>query len=129
MKTMDRIAILTLLTAALVGARGCGGVQATRAEARERATKTTCDRYADCKLIGPGLTYENRDACEIAWRSTFDGMWPSADCEGRIDGKAFDVCLDRIGSTACEGFDFITTLGLCSKQNVCIGVATDGGTD
>jgi hypothetical protein len=133
MTTTARIAILALLaTTAAVGARGCGGVQptqATRAEAREKATKAVCDRYTKCAYIGPGLAYENRESCEIAWRSTFESMWPAIDCEGRIDNDGLDVCLNRIGSTACMGVDFLGTLGICGKENVCIGAAPDGGGD
>jgi hypothetical protein len=129
------IAMVALVAASAgLGARGCGDVKVppppTRAEAREKATTAACDRYAKCAYIGPGLAYENRESCEIAWRSNFESMWPAADCEGHIDKDALDVCLGRIQSTMCEGWDILSTLGICGKEHVCIGAApTDGGSD
>jgi hypothetical protein len=119
--------LLLVAAASVLGAGGCGGVKTSRADAREKATKTTCDRYEVCDLIGPGLSFEDRESCDITWESNWESAWPIADCEGRIDDAALKVCLDRIASTACEGFDFVGTLGICAKQNVCIGAAPDGG--
>ena len=129
MTTTTRIVMLALMsTAVLVGARGCGGVKASRAEARDATATATCDRYQQCKYIGPGLNYETRESCDIFWTSFWESAWPAADCEGRIDEDAYHVCLNRIASTDCTSFgDFLGTLGVCAKQNVCIGVDPDAG--
>jgi hypothetical protein len=120
--------VLLVAAASVVGAGGCGGVKTSRADAREKATKATCDRYAKCDAIGPGLSYEDRESCEIAWESIWDSAWPIADCEGRIDKAAFDTCINRIDSTTCDVLDVFRTLDLCAKKNVCIGAAPDAAT-
>ena len=114
-----------LLLVAAVSGPGCGGVKTSRADAREKATKATCDQYDECKAIGPGLMYENRESCEIAWESIWESAWPIADCEGRIDDGALKNCVNRISSTTCDLIDVLRTLDLCAKKNVCIGAAPD----
>ena len=126
MSRKNRVAMLLVVAAAsALGARGCGGVKTSRADAREKATKATCDRYTKCGAIGPGLSYADRESCEIAWESFWESAWPIADCEGRIDNDAFNVCISRINSTMCEGLDVFKTLDICAKKNVCIGAAPD----
>jgi hypothetical protein len=120
--------VLLVAVAPVLGALGCGGVKTSRADAREKATQRTCDRYDKCKAIGPGLMYENREACEIAWEAYWENAWPIADCEGRIDGDALNVCLSRINGTMCEVLDVFKTLDICAKKNVCVGAAPDAGT-
>jgi hypothetical protein len=119
--------LLVVAGVCALGLGSCGGVKTapTRAEAREKATKATCDRYTKCGAIGPGLSYDNRESCEIAWESIWESAWPIADCEGRIDNDAFNVCINRINSTMCEVLDVFTTLDICAKKNVCIGAAPD----
>jgi hypothetical protein len=128
MSMVHRIALLGLFAlGTLFGARGCGGVTnmaPTRAAARDAATKATCDRYNACGLVGTGQTYTDYSACQIAWEANWDSAWPAADCEGRIDQAQYNVCLSRIQSTSCTNIlDFLTTLGICGKANVCVAGA------
>jgi hypothetical protein len=127
-----KLAGVALIAAAvLVGARGCGGVTDTRVGARDAATKATCDRYQACSLIGTGAAngYADLASCQIAWRANWDMYWPVADCQGHIDQASLNVCLDRINSTQCTSFlDFLSTLGICGKANVCsAGAPPDAG--
>ncbi len=132
MATFRRITGVVLFCAsALAGARGCGAVTDTRVTARDNATKATCDRYQACGFIAPNANpgYPDRASCEIAWRANWDNAWPASDCQGRIDQASLNVCLERINSTQCTSFvDFLATLGICGKANVCsLGMPTDGG--
>ena len=129
MTTTTRIVMLALLTtAALVGARGCGGVKRRALRPGTRRRRRPAIATSSAIHIGPGLNYETRESCDIFWTSFWESAWPAADCEGRIDEDAYHVCLNRIASTDCKNFgDFLGTLGVCAKQNVCIGVDPDAG--
>jgi hypothetical protein len=107
-------------------AAGCSsGI--SRESARDQATTATCTRYNMCSMF-PSAAYPSMDACEIAWRANWDKAWPASECEGKIDQAAFELCLNAISATACNVFDFFSTLGKCSAANVCDATtATDGG--
>jgi hypothetical protein len=116
--------------AILAGVHACGGVTDDRVAAREKAVNAICDRYAFCKLIGTDLgdAYPTRDSCLIAWRANREEAWPAASCQGKIYEPELNVCLGAITGTACEGFDFVATLGKCAAATVCsAGNRPDGG--
>ena len=118
---------LALLRRAL----GCGGVTDTRgsppATTPPRPPATDTGLRLHCPQRDPGVP--GLASCEIAWRANWDNAWPASDCQGRIDQASLNVCFERINSTQCASFvDFLTTLGICGKANVCsTGVPTDGG--
>jgi hypothetical protein len=106
---------------ALCALASCG--PPSREQARDMATTRSCDWYASCGEIGSGKRYETRDACEVDVRSSWNNLWPTADCNGKIDGDALDVCLKAIDITDCaNGFDFFNTVfNKCGKDKVCPG--------
>ena len=114
--------------AVLVVVASCSS-STSRESARSQATTQTCDRFSMCGLIGDGAgkTYPTTEACEIAWQANWDGAWPAADCDGKIDQAAFETCLARIRGTTCTFGDFLLTLGKCGKANVCHASSADGG--
>jgi hypothetical protein len=95
----------------------------TRQSARAQATSLTCQRYDMCMMVGAGKTYADHEACEIAWQANWDGAWPAADCEGKINQAELETCLAAIRSTSCMGgLDFLSTVFVkCGKQTVCSG--------
>jgi hypothetical protein len=115
---------LSILFAAALAA-GCSS-STSRESARDQATSATCDRFNQCAPF-PSTSYPSAESCELDWRSKWDMAWPAADCDGKIDQSAFELCLAAIHSTACNVFDFLSTLGKCSKQNVCHVTTADGG--
>jgi hypothetical protein len=128
MKTL--IAMLGLAAIA-VGVWSCGGgvkpAMDTRESARDKATAAACDRYQACGLINgdAGAAYATYDSCIIAWRATWEGMWPAGTCTA-INQANFNVCMNAIAATECMGFDFVLTLAKCQEQDVCIN-AVDAG--
>jgi hypothetical protein len=112
---------IALSITALCALASCGAP--SREQARDRATTHSCDWYASCGEIGSGQTYETRDACDVDVRSSWNDLWPAADCSGTIDGDALDVCLKAIDITDCaNGFDFFNTVfNKCGKDKVCTG--------
>ena len=117
-------ALSWLTTMALLAAAGCGSVADDRVTARNQATKATCDQYQFCGDIGAGKTYATYDACTVQWQANWDSYWPANLCQGKIDQAALHVCLSAIGGTSCTNIlDFFSTLGKCSKENICIGAA------
>jgi hypothetical protein len=114
-----------LAAAILIGAAGCSsGI--SRETARDQATSATCVRFNMCAPF-PSAQYASMDACEIDWRANWDKAWPAAQCDGKIDQTAYQMCLEAIASTACNIVDFFATLGKCSAANVCHTANADGG--
>jgi Family of unknown function (DUF6184) len=108
-------------------AGGCDS-STSRASARDQATTATCARYSTCMQIGTGLAYPTMEACEIDWQANWEKAWPAADCDGKIDATALDVCLSAIRSTDCaNALDFLSTLGKCTKVDICKATSPDGG--
>jgi hypothetical protein len=77
--------------------------------------------------IGAGKTYPTVDDCQIQWQGTWDGKWPAADCEGKINQDGFDTCMAAIRGTSCTLGDLLNTLGKCDKMFVCAAGGADGG--
>ena len=127
MSHTQKILGLTGLLAVLAMAPACDS-STSRQSARAQATSLTCERYDMCSLIGPGGTYPDHETCEIAWQATWDGRWPAADCDGKINQAQFETCLAAIRSTNCMGFDFVGTFLKCDKSLVCAAAPpADGG--
>ena len=122
MSNRPRIGVLVL--AALLG---CGGGAPSRESARDQATTLTCQQFARCMDIGTGKTYPTADDCQIQWQGTWDGKWPAADCEGKINQDGFDTCMAAIRGTSCTLGDLVNTLGKCDKKFVCATGSADGG--
>ncbi|MDB4979627.1 MAG: hypothetical protein JWM82_379 [Myxococcales bacterium] len=123
-----RLQIVACLVPLTLTAVSCGGVGTSRETARDQATTVTCDRINACGKIGPGGTYTSADMCQIMQKSFWEGAWPAAECDGKIDGANLDVCLSSISATDCAGgLDVLLTLGKCGKVKVC-GATADGGT-
>jgi hypothetical protein len=118
-----------LLGAAALAATSCDGAP-SRTSARDSATKASCDWYAMCGRIGAGGTYPDRDSCEVQVRALWDGAWPAADCDGKINGSQLDVCLSAIRATECSNLaDVGTTLIIkCPRTKICgASASADGG--
>jgi hypothetical protein len=123
-----RLRLLVSLVPLALTAVSCGGVGTSRETARDQATTVSCDRVRTCGKIGPGGTYTSDDMCQIMQKSFWEGAWPAAECDGKIDVSKLNVCLQSISATDCEGgLDLLLTLGKCGKVNVC-GAPADGGT-
>lgn len=120
----SRAILVTLLHATVAS---CGSVGDDRAQALDTAAKATCDRYNACGAIAPGKMYETADSCTTDWRANWDKAWPTSACQGKIDQSALSVCVSAIDGTSCDSIvDFLTTLGKCAKEKICLGAA-DGG--
>jgi hypothetical protein len=122
--------ILAAATLALVTTACDSGT--TRQSARAQATSLTCQRYEMCMMIGAGKTYASQEECEIKWQANWEGHWPSAECDGKINQAELETCLAAIRSTSCDNaIDFLTTVfGKCPKEKVCsagTGPADGGG--
>lgn len=116
---MKRIAAVVTT---LVLVAGCGG-NYSQAEARDQATKATCDWYDRCGEIGSGMTYATRDDCEVDNRARWNSYWPYEDCNNRIPPEELDQCTAAIKATECgNGWDIANTfLNKCPPADVCSG--------
>jgi len=128
-----RGALLALAASGLlglgVGVSTCGGVTDARTAARDKATTATCNRFSACNLIGAdaGDSYATYDSCTTIWRGKWEEMWPPLLCS-EIDQEKLNVCLSAIGGTDCTSvLDFLTTLGKCQAQDICVAAAADAG--
>jgi hypothetical protein len=128
--SLKLIAVLGLAAGSVVAGATCGGVTDSRAAARDKATKATCDRYQTCGLIGSeaGKAYVTYDSCATDWKANWERAWPVATCMA-IDQPMLNVCLSAIAATDCMNFlDFLSTLGKCQSQDICIAPpGSDGG--
>jgi hypothetical protein len=117
-----------VLTAGLATAGGCGS-SSSQADARDRATSTSCAWFQMCGKIGPGLMYETLDMCQVQVRAKWDTAWPVASCDGKIDESQLELCLQAISSTICDnGLDELNTLvNKCPEVKICAGASPDGG--
>jgi hypothetical protein len=117
-----------VMTAGLATAGGCGG-GSSQADARDRATSTTCAWFQQCGKIGHGLTYETLDMCQVQVRAKWDSAWPVASCDGKINESQLELCLQAISSTICDnGLDELNTLAnKCPEVKICGGASPDGG--
>jgi hypothetical protein len=111
---------LALALIAILGAltflAACG--EPTREEYRDMAAEEVCDEAERCDNLGD----ESYDDCIIENESRFNDLWPASDCdEGRIDADAFETCMNRARTAACE--ENIFDLGLawndCRASQVC----------
>jgi hypothetical protein len=127
MSHAHKILGVTGLLAVLTMTAACDS-STSRQSARAQATSLTCQRYDMCMLIGPGKMYADHEACEIAWQAAWDGQWPAASCDGKINQGQYETCLAAIRGTSCNLGDLLLTLGKCDKANVCQTTSTpDGG--
>jgi hypothetical protein len=130
MKTVVGCLALLGLGAFVVGAAasGCGST-ASQADARDRATATSCDWFQMCGQIGTGKTYDTRDTCDVQVRAKWDSAWPVASCDGKISESQLEICLAAISSTICgNGLDELDTLAnKCPEAKICAGANPDGG--
>ena len=125
------IGLLGVIAAAafVVGAGpGCGSSN-SQADARDRATTTSCDWFQMCGQIGAGKKYPTRDTCDVQVRASWDTAWPVADCDGKINESQLQICLDAIHATECgNGLDVLDTLASkCPEAKICAGASPDGG--
>ena len=111
---------LLLLVAVSLASIGCNPI-VSQPDARDMATDRSCDWAASCNSIGPGKTYETRDACEIALRNLWNGAWPASGCENKINANDLNACLNRIDTTSCNNILDVLGLvtGVCSQTTVC----------
>lgn len=99
------------------GASGCGW---SVSSAREAYAQKWCSYHSQCGDIGSGKLFASTDECLIQQRSLSISLWPSADCDSKIDAKGIDVCLKAIEITQCNPVDQAATVVLrCNKGEVC----------
>jgi len=89
--------------------------------ARDRAVQASCDQVAACGDIGAGKTYLSRDACDVKLRSTWQDLWPPADCDGHVDPAMLDLCLQAIQASECNNaLDLLNIFAnKCAKAKIC----------
>jgi hypothetical protein len=99
----------------------CGDSSTSQIDARDAATRHMCDRAQACGLVGPGLTYESRDDCEVKQRDYWQGQWPPSECDGHIDETQLNACLTNIDAIQCSdiGAGVLSVLLTCGKGRVC----------
>ena len=116
---MKRIA--AVVTVLVLGA-ACGG-DLGQPDARDQATKASCDWYAKCGEIGSGEQFATRDDCEVEVRAGWNSLWPYEECNGRIPPDKLELCISAIKITSCDNaFDIWNTLAVkCGKAEVCSG--------
>lgn len=108
---------LVISGALVVAASGCGW---SVSAAREAYAQRWCNYRVQCGEIGSGHTYTSTDECLIAERANAQNLWPTADCEGKIDGAGLDMCLKAIENTQCNNLaDQIVTVTKCTRSDVC----------
>src|SRR6185436_3262552 len=97
-----------LVAACTAVASACGGssdsnlTPTSQSNARELAVAHTCDKYAACGEIAPsGKTYTSRDNCDIKQRSSWESIWPPAECDAKIDTNQLNICLSAIDAVEC----------------------------
>lgn len=99
------------------GASGCGW---SVSSAREAHAQKWCSYSSRCNDIGSGKLFASTDECLTHQRSIAIGLWPSADCDSKIDAKAVDACFKAIENTQCSNpLDLLATAVKCAKENVC----------
>jgi hypothetical protein len=118
MRTWYRVAVLL---SGLFLLATCDDGEPTQTGARDAATQHGCDRAQACGLIGPGLTYENREDCEIKQRNNWQTQWPPAECDGHIDQTQLDACLTVIDAIQCAdiGAGLVSVAATCGKARIC----------
>ena len=98
------------------GASGCGW---SVSSAREAYAQKWCSYYSQCDDVGSGKLFASADECLTRQRSIALDLWPSADCDSKIDAKGVDVCFKAIEITQCNIIDQAATILKCTKGNVC----------
>jgi hypothetical protein len=100
---------------------GCGDDITSQMSARDAATKHICDRAQTCGLIGAGLTYQNRDDCDVKQRDNWQTQWPPSECDGHIDQTQLNACLTNIDAIQCSdiGAGLLSVALTCGKARVC----------
>lgn len=105
-----------MLAVLATGASGCGW---SVSSAREAYAQKWCSHYSQCDDIGSGKLYASADECLTRHRSFAIDLWPSPDCDSKIDAKGTDVCFKAIENTQCNGVDRGITGLKCLPGNVC----------
>jgi hypothetical protein len=103
----------------LVLATGCGW---TVPSAREAYAQKWCSHYVQCGNIGSGSgkDYATTDDCLTRYRSLALDLWPTADCDSKIDAQGLDMCLKAVENTKCNDLvDWAATNLKCTKADVC----------
>ncbi len=109
---------LTLCFAALALV-SCG--PPTRTVARDATVARACGRYQTCGEIASGKTYDTRDQCDVQQRSYWEGVWPAASCEGKINSTQLDTCWKAIDIADCTNvLDLLNIGAKCDKSKVCV---------
>ncbi len=112
MRTTPAFALLPLLLVS------CG--PPSRESARDTTVTRACNRYQQCGEIATGKTYATRDECEVKQRSFWEGTWPAASCDGKINATAIDTCWKTIDIADCTNvLDLLNVAQKCDKAKVC----------
>jgi hypothetical protein len=110
------------VVAILVIGTACGG-NFSQADARDRATKASCDWYEQCGEIGANGQFQTWDQCEVDARAFWNNAWSYEVCNDRILPEDLDSCLNAIDGTLCgNGLDWLNTIAnKCNRETVCSG--------
>ena len=108
--------LLTLLAATTLLA-ACS--EPTREQYRDMAAEEVCDEAQRCDNLGDA----SYDDCIVENEARFNDFWPSSECDdGQIEKDAFETCMNRARTAACE--ENILDLGLawndCRASQVCV---------
>lgn len=88
--------------------------------AREDLSQRGCAYFSRCGQLGAGKTYPSQAECLTQLRAYWLNALPTAECSRGILGSPYEVCTASIGAAQCgNGLDFLSTLGKCSRQNLC----------
>jgi hypothetical protein len=116
-----------IMVVGVSGLFGCGSTIADitnkQSDAVNAVADSTCDRYDACGEIASGKKYTTREECIAAEKGNWNGRWPVAECDNRINGDKLRFCLDAIEATSCTNvFDQINTAyAKCPQSDVCSG--------
>lgn len=111
---------LVIVLAALLGAMSflAACSEPTREQYRDMAAEEVCDEAQRCDNLGEA----SYDDCIVENEARFNDLWPASECDGgRIDADAFETCMNRARTAACD--ENILDLGLawndCRASKVC----------
>jgi hypothetical protein len=90
------------------------------ASAVVRLATARCDREAECRNVGTGREFGNRDECVNEIGHYVVAALPSEECPGGVDSDALSTCLRDVQAEPCgDGKGAVDRLSSCSRDHLC----------